>query len=748
MRGGELLAAALAYAAEGLHVIPLLPCEKTPLLYDWPAEATTNAAKIRQWWGNWPNANIGIHVGKSGLIVVDVDPRNGGDKAIQRLRVVHGGGWLSTIKTGTGGGGQHYFYAHKSGTKLPAKLAPGIDLKHDTGYIVAPPSIHPSGSSYTFEEGGFLNGELDFLPPPPDWFYSAPSTAIVDRDDWTAGVNQTDIESPENVERVQSALGAISADCDRDQWRNVLFAVLSTEWECAPELCYDWSITAPERFDEGGLRNVLDSAKADKPNGITLGTLFALAKAAGWTDSRKVRAAFESYGDISNGRRLADRYRGKLLYVHATDTWYGWTGQRWLACDNGEAMAAAKAIADECVSETVIAMRDNPTEGAKRNMTQALAVHRSIRRIEAMLQTAASEPGMSIANPGLLDSDPLKLGVRNGVIDLRTGKLLEAQPGMMISRQAGANYDPFATCPQWEKTVLDAMSGDSAMAAFLQRVYGYALTGLVREEKLFFFYGVGANGKSLINNVMSAAMGEYAVTVRSALLARDPRGTGSDAEREKARLPGARIALVNETGQADVWDDQRTKELVSNERVSARQLYGESFDFMPTHKLFVRGNHQPGAMDGSDGFWRRIILIGFTRQFSEAERITDLDRQIIENELPGVLAWMVDGCMAWQKHGLQVPAKITAAVSEYRNDTDLMGEWIGGNCTLSAHAESTVGDLFESYVDFLQDANVKAPSRNAFGRQLVQRGFHKRDSSGKRYYSGLTVRDPFEGESL
>lgn len=239
------------------------------------------------------------------------------------------------------------------------------------------------------------------------------------------------------------------------------------------------------------------------------------------------------------------------------------------------------------------------------------------------------------------------------------------------------------------------------------------------------------------------------MTVRAALLARDPKGSGGDAEREKARLPGARIALMNETGQADIWDDQRTNEMVSRENISARQLYCESFEFVPTHKLFIRGNHQPGAMDSTDGFWRRIVLIGFTRQFAESERVPDLDRQIIENELPGVLAWMVDGCLAWQREGgLKIPAEVKAAVDAYRKDSDVMGEWLTGECSQSPRQEDLSANLFKSYMEFLREANMKVPSRKAFGRQLIERGFSKRESNGRTYYRGLAVRDPFESEEL
>lgn len=454
----------------------------------------------------------------------------------------------------------------------------------------------------------------------------------------------------------------------------------------------------------------------------------------------------ENFGDIANGRRFSRKHKGEYLFVHATSAWYRWDGQRWSPCDNGEAMSAAKGIADECLDEAYKAYKISPTDTAKRAKGQAEEVHRKLPRLQAMLQAASTEPEMSIAHPGLFDAHPLLMNVRNGVLDLRRAQLIEPDPAMLLSRQTGCEFDRFAECPLWLGFLDTAMGGDSEMIGFLQRICGYALTGLVDEEKLFFFYGTGANGKSVFANVLLAVFGEYGVTVRAALLARDSKGNSSDAEREKARLPGSRIALMNETGQSDIWDDQRTKEMVSRENISARQLYSESFEFTPTHKLFIRGNHQPGVMDNSDGFWRRIVLIGFTRQIPESERILDLDRRIIERELPGVLAWMVDGCLAWQKNGLQVPDKVAAAVNSYRKDTDLLGEWILTECVTSPNTEGVSTELFRNYVDFLRDANIKPPSRNMFGRQLVQRGFRKRESCGRTLYVGISVRNPFADE--
>lgn len=743
----ELSKSAIAFADIGISVFPVAKADKKPLISGWQHSATTDPSTIVSWWERWPSANIGIHCGKSGIVVIDVDPRNGGDLTYERLCTERGGAWVSPFKVKTGGGGFHLYYMNSTRADIPSTLGQGVDVKHGNGYVLAPPSLHPSGKRYEFDGGTLFGGEFDFVPCFPEWCYRGAGTELTCSDDWSTAVKLTDPETPDNVRRVISALEFISADCSRAEWRDILFAILSTGWSCATDICRDWSLTAPELFDDDALQNIIDSAK-DKPNGITLGTLFARATDAGWNDSRKVKIGFETYGDISNGRRFSEKYRGAFQFVHATSTWYRWDQLRWKPCQSGEALEAAKTIAEGCLDEAHSILRAEGAESAKRGYTQALSVHRSIQKLEAMLKSAGTENGMGIAHPGLFDTDPLKLNVRNGVLDLKTGRLLPAMPDLLGSRLAGAEYDRMAECPMWLNFVHSVMHGDSEMVCFLQRVCGYALTGSVDEEKLFFFYGTGANGKSVFANVLLAVFAEYGVTVRASLLARDPKGGSGDAEREKARLPGARIALMNETGQADMWDDQRTKEIVSRENISARQLYSESFEFAPSHKLFIRGNHQPGAMDGSDGFWRRIVLIGFTRQFSEAERVPDLDRQIIERELPGVLTWMVDGCLAWQKGGLRVPEKVTAAVNEYRKDTDLMGEWLSSECVCSPDVEMKSSELFSDYVEFLKAANVKAPSRNAFGRQLVQRGFRKRESNGKTLFVGLSVSNSFDSDEL
>lgn len=547
----------------------------------------------------------------------------------------------------------------------------------------------------------------------------------------------------EAANRIASMLHAACPDPDvggYKVWFEHLAMVHSSGHPDASEIARAWS-----KLGDGYNKNEFDktwkSLGTDRPSLLSLGTLHMRATQNGWSDPRAV--CHDTFGDISNARRFAAKYLHQFLYVHAVGKWLRWDNVRWVWCNSGEAMKAARSVAVDALDEAHAALRSDPTDRARSNHSQALAVHRNARRLDALLHVAATEDGMSIPNPSLLDADPMLLGVRNGVANLGTGTLLKSAPEMRISRQAGASFDREAKCPQWLAFLNAVFNEDREVIAFVQRTVGYALTGRMDEEILFFLLGTGANGKSVFANILHDIFGEYAVTVRSTMLARDARGSGSEAEREKARLPGARLTLINEVGLNDVFDDQRVKELVSREHISARALYGESFDFMPSHTIFIRGNHQPVALDSGDGFWRRIGLIRFTRQFSEAERIPDLDRRILEAERNGILMWAIEGCLNWQKIGMSIPRSIRMDGEQYRRDSDQLGEWIETRCRAVDSVETPVALLFDDYCRYLQSGGMRTPSKPVFSRLLAQRGFEAGRTKTTRFIRKLTLIDSF-----
>jgi P4 family phage/plasmid primase-like protien len=758
------LQAALLYAAEGLAVFPVnsigsdgkctcgrgAACRtpgKHPLIEDWQHKATSDISTLRQWFRKHPYANIACHVGKSGVAVIDIDPRNGGNESFAQLQHEHGP-IAAEMETLTGGGGKHLYFRAPADTHLPAKLADGIDLQRGDKYVILPPSLHASGKLYTWAERKGVEGRC-MLDDLPEWCAKGPRLRVVqaaasddlqdDMPEMTRALNVWRGEAAErDIERVTGALKAIPAD-DRDTWLKVGAALEEDFGEDGRELWDEWAQTSPKYDDSDQERTW--KGFASRPGGVTIATIFHLAKEHGWVEPVEVTSGsaggLDTGGDISNGRRFAAAYRGLLLFCGALKKWLRWDEFRWVWCNIGEPVHLAKRVAEQLVKEAMVEARVSPSDEAKQKFRQAATVHNTERRIHSMVSMAASEPGMQIAHPGELDADPMLLGVRNGVADLRRGTLLAADPKMLITKQVAASLDRHAECPQWEMFLTAVFNGDRDVIDFIQRALGYTLTGLVDEEKIFFMYGHGANGKSVFANVIAGVFGEYAVTVGSELLA---RRDGNEGDRHKAKLPGARLALANEVGSADIWDDQRLKEAASRERIAARHLYGEAFDFMPTHALWIRGNHKPGILDAGDGMWRRIVLIAFKRQFAESERVPDLDRKILEAERDGILRWMLDGCIDWQRGGLRIPAVIAAETAAYRADTDLLGEWIEECCQEDWSERAAIGEAYEKYRGWLAGQGVRQPSRKVFARQMAERGFEVVKSNGTRYFDGVRLR--------
>ncbi len=774
-----MMAAALAAAREGLFVFPVhgirpnghCTCQagaacrtpgKHPRIGDWQRRAAVRESTIREWWTNWPKANIGCHVGLSGLAVIDVDPRNGGDETFASLCEKHGP-IVSAMEVQTGGGGSHFYFCAPENTHLPVTLGDGIDLQRGDKYVILPPSLHASGKRYEWKPSSGVDGRclLDDLPgwcgaklihPVAARIENSVSSSL-DTDEgedvFLRLINERRAEDQErNLERARSALDCIPAD-DRGTWVTVLAALKQYFGEDGRELADEWAQSSP-KYDADDQERTWNGF-ADRTGGANIGTIFHLAKQHGWIESAQRDSSGESDadtgGDISNGRRFAKAYRGILLFCGALKKWLRWDGLRWGWCNVGEPIQLAKRIAAQLLDEAAAELRKGGTEEAKQKFRQAVTVHNTERRVHSMVSMAASEPGMQIAQPGDLDANPMLLGVRNGVLNLRTGALLSPDPSMLITRQISAAFEGSAPCPQWEAFLTAIFEGDAEVIAFIQRAIGYTLTGLVDEEKIFFMYGHGANGKSVFANIIAGIFGDYAVTIGSELLARKQ---GSESDRFKVKLPGARLALANEVGSGDVWDDQKVKEIASRERIAARQLYGEAFDFMPTHALWIRGNHKPGIMDAGDGMWRRIVLIPFRRQFGEGERVPDLDRKILDAERDGILRWMVDGCLAWQRGGLKVPEVIRRETAAYRSDTDLLGAWIDEACTPGADRRLQSGEAYRSYRVFLDGQGVKYPSQIAFVRHMVERGFAAARSNGVRYLTGLDLKSANgdEGDDL
>ena len=676
----------------------------------------------------YPFANIGVHCGLSGLVVIDIDPRNGGTETMEALEERHGR-IDGAIAANTGGGGEHRYFLAKDGVSYPSTLGPGVDVQSGNKYVIAAPSRHHSRGIYRWQESRDPISSTLFLTAFPSEILAERKAPVLEESGEELDETTTEIA------KLRSALETISADCPRDEWRDVLYSIKSTGWSIAEDTAREWSQTAPHLWSEAEFDAIWRGAEKLRKGGRTVASIYHAATRNGWINPDRNRHA-ETLGDIDNGRRFATANRNRLIYVRATKTWRKYKNGIWRACERGEEVAAAKTVADANLREAGLNLSASPSDASKASYGQALKVHRSAPRINAMIDMARAEDDLSVPDPTFFDGNPLTLGVEGGAIDLKTGEWLAPSPGHRISKCVGVRYDSSAKCLRWEAFLADIL-GDQERVAFVQRFAGYSLTGLVDEEALLFMVGTGANGKSVMANVLAAVFGDYAVTVGSELLS--VTKNEGEASRYKHRLQGARLALVNEVGQADTFNDRRIKEIVSREAIPTRALFGEAFDFYPTHTIWVRGNHRPAIRDAGDGMWRRLFLLLFGRQFGPEERVRDLDRQLLEAEGSGVLNWCIAGCLQWQKVGLQTPPSVLQETAMYRDDTDVIGDWIATDCVVKPGERCSIATIFSSYQHHCATLGMTPMTRPAFVRMMGTRGFRRVKSNGKAYLAGVDV---------
>jgi putative DNA primase/helicase len=545
------------------------------------------------------------------------------------------------------------------------------------------------------------------------------------------GVN----ENPDRIAALREALLYIPPNVDRTTWRDVLLAIKAHGFSCGEQLARGWSASAGA-YDKETNRNGYDAKSFEnvwrcEPHSITSGTLYFYAK------KYQGAAQVDHYGDSLNGKVFAELFKNRMKYVYPKGQWIKWEGTHWAWGSPADALESAKHTAEEIFRRASTAFSKDPQSADARKLLAQAQSNFNLKKLESMLICAAAEPDMHVTDINSLDSDRHFLGCQNGVINLKKGQLFFAQPEMLITKRVASTFDPKAKCPLWIDFLQGVTLQDVEMVDYLQRAVGYTLTGDVGEEVLHFAHGFGRNGKSVFANILAKLFADYAVTAPADLLMRrDKAGPTNDI----ARLVGARLVMANETRNGQAMDDLTLKTLVSTERISARFLHQEFFDFWPTHKIWIRGNHKPLIRDETDGAWRRIRLLPFELSIDEHSIDPKLDEKL-QAELPGILAWAVEGCIEWQRRGLQPPQRIRAASNAYRKDCDFFGDFLDEGYVLDASARISQRQLWGAYRLWCEDNGFRSGSKKQFTRRLEDRGVTSSGWQGKeRTYSGIRER--------
>jgi putative DNA primase/helicase len=524
-------------------------------------------------------------------------------------------------------------------------------------------------------------------------------------------------------------------------YRCATIAILSTEAAACCALCpHRGMISTPVQLGRPRTpRPQLTETVPLQVIGSPTQTVHANGQHATGEETAETRPTGESVADqrcnltdLGNAERLVDAHGQDIRYSHALKRWFAWGEKHWAEDDSGAVMRHAKATARAIYGEAErAATPDHAKAIAKHAMTS-----QSAQRLKAMVELAQSEAGIPIS-PNDLDQDPWLLNVANGILDLRSGELRKHRRKAYLSKLAPVAYDPNALCTTFLAFLDRIMGGDQALIDFLQRAAGYSLTGDTSERVVFILHGIGRNGKTTFVEALRSPLG-HDYTARAStdtLLARRFEQIPNDL----AALRGKRFVSASEVNQGRRLDEAKIKDITGGDSITARFMRGEWFDYKPQFKLWLSTNHKPVIRGTDEGIWDRIRLVPFDVRIPEDEIDRSLGQKLRE-EAPGILAWMVDGCLQWQERGLDPPEKVSTATQTYRTEMDLLGEFLADRCVLAAHTTAKVGDLYTTYSVWARENGEEPITKNAFGRQLTERGFtQKRATGGERWWQGIGI---------
>lgn len=432
------------------------------------------------------------------------------------------------------------------------------------------------------------------------------------------------------------------------------------------------------------------------------------------TETDELPAGEFALTDLGNAHRLVAAWGLALHYCYPWGKWLTWTGKRWHLDDTGQVYRWAKTTVRGIYAEAASAGDDTRSAALSKHAARSQAE----ARIKAMVSLAESELPVPVL-PDQLDAHPWLFACHNGVLDLRTGWLREHARDDLITRVTTVRYDPEATCPRWLAFLEQVMGGDTELISFLQRAVGYSLTGLTSERALFFLHGTGANGKSTFLEALRLVFGEYAMrTPAETLVARAEGAIPNDV----ARLKGARLVAASETEEGKRLAEALVKALTGGDTISARFMRSEWFDFRPEFKLWLATNHKPVIRGTDRGIWDRIRLIPFEVSIPDAEQDKQLGVKLAA-ELPGILAWAVAGCLAWQREGLAAPDAVANATEFYREEMDVLAHWLDECCVIEPSASVTGKSLYSSYQGWCERAGERTLSQRWLGSRMTERGF-------------------------
>lgn len=494
-----------------------------------------------------------------------------------------------------------------------------------------------------------------------------------------------------------------------------------------------------------------DTFDAKRVDGVTMGTLIEwVRRDTGDADFGKCRTALPTLSkadvniptlgkhpladvarelsDIGNAARFTVQHGADVRWCEAWGCWIVWTNKRWERDTRRRVIELAMQTALSLFAEAASAKPDD-----RKAVGEHAARSQRRERLAAMLDLA--KPMLPIA-PNDLDADDWILNCPNGTVDLRTGELREHCREDFVTRMTRVHFDAAAHCPRLAAFMQRIFNGDRSLIDFIQRLLGHTLTGDISEQVLPVAFGAGANGKSVLFDTLLGIMGEYADLAAPDLLM---QRSSDEHPTEVADLMGKRLIVASETEKGRKLRVQLVKRLTGDATLKGRFMRMDYFTFQRRFKTILVTNNKPRVTEDSEAVWRRIRLIPFAVVIPPAERDKSLTAKLIA-EGPGILAWLVRGCLDWQRHGLAEPDAVKAATGEYRAESDPLRDWLADCCELDdEHAWTTTRELRQSYTAHAEERGDKPLGTRNFTDALSAHGCVARQRSEGRGWYGIRL---------
>lgn len=435
--------------------------------------------------------------------------------------------------------------------------------------------------------------------------------------------------------------------------------------------------------------------------------------------------------DMGNASRFAAMHSKDVKYSKHLG-WFCWDGKRFLRDETDDIERRAR--------DTVRSIYLEAAQAEEKDKRQALGDWafkcESAQKIKPMIWLAQSEENIAV-RADIFDRDPLLFNVANGTLDLRTGKLRDHRREDLITKVSPVIYDPEASCVTWLKFLERVLNDDPMLLEFVQSAMGYLLTGDTSEQCFFLGWGSGANGKTTFINILLDLLGDYAL--QSPMETFFVKKTGA-IPNDIARMKGARLVVATEGEAGRRLAESLVKQLTGQDRISARFLHREYFEFNPSFKLWLSTNHKPRIIGNDHAMWRRVRLVPFTVTIPDKDQDKELPEKL-RRELPGILSWAVEGVRKYlQSKSLPDSPAIRVATEEYREEMDTVGNFIAERCVVSQEVKGTAKDLYREYSEWAEGNGEKPMSQTRFGLALGERSFIKQPTKTGITWKGIALR--------